>query len=166
MPNIASPFKKIYKETSTRIADMNAVWCKALVFDFCITSSLSRISFSSFNMTTSSCSSCSPETLFLRARVAVNCREDARPHAAQDSSFEGAQLRRALGQIKHSHTGSGTAIDGRLPCARKRQSGIHAGNQWHPRRELASKLDGENFCDLIVQSKTKLRAAKGPQTLQ
>lgn len=49
VPNNASPFTKIFKETSTRTADMNAVWCKALVFDFCITSSLSRISFSSFN---------------------------------------------------------------------------------------------------------------------
>lgn len=122
------PVYEIYKETSTRTADMNAVWCKALVFDFCITSSLSRISFSSFNMTTSSCSSRSPETLCLCARVDVNGREGAQPHAAKDVPFVDAQLRRALGQIKHRHTGSGTATDGRLPSARTRQSGIHAGN--------------------------------------
>ena len=79
-------------------------------------------------MTTSSCSSRSPETLCLCARVVVNGREGAQPHAAKGVPFVDAQLRRALGQIKHRHTGSGTATDGRLPSARTRQSGIHAGN--------------------------------------
>ena len=111
VPNNASPFTKMYKETSTRIADMNAIWCKALVFDLCITSSISRIWFSSFNMTTPSCSSCSPETLSLRTRSDLNGREDALPHAAQDLPFVDAQLRRALRQIKHRHIGTGNAID-------------------------------------------------------
>ena len=65
VPNNASPFTKIYKETSARIVDMNAICCEAFVFDFCITSNISRISFYT---TTSSCSSCPPQTLSLRAR--------------------------------------------------------------------------------------------------
>ena len=145
---------------------MNAIWCKALAFDLCITSSISRISFSSLNMTTSSCSSCSPETLSLRARIDVNGREDALLHAAQDLPFVDAQLRRALRQIKHdqvlqSTPGSGTGTDARLPCARTRQSAIHAGNKqasWTAK----TVVTGND----ITQYKTKLVPSCHLKTLQ